>query len=146
MSDIKTLFFSLTILPLLVPLGMCLKTAITSPITLSAMIGCLCISLTWNLFVFVSSQSTLGHNSCVPYFVLRNPPQICCSLVNNVRSDTFGNPMSQKVLAIILHYKRPGMLCLALPARRKVLKLDFQSEFPMSKIIQIFLILFFIEE
>jgi hypothetical protein len=33
------------------------------------------------------------------------------------------------------------MLCLALPARRKVLKLDF-SEFSMSKIIRIFLIFF----
>ena len=31
------------------------------------------------------------------------------------------------------------MLCLALPARRKVRKLDFQSEFSMSKIIRIFL-------
>ena len=49
-------------------------------------------------------------------------------------------------LAIILDYKRPVMLCLALPARRKVLKLDFQSEFSMSKIIRIFLIFFFIEE
>jgi hypothetical protein len=38
------------------------------------------------------------------------------------------------------------MLCLALPARRKVRKLDFQSEFSMSKIIRIFLIFFFIEE
>ena len=34
------------------------------------------------------------------------------------------------------------MLCLALPARRKVRKLDFQSEFSMSKIIRIFLIFF----
>ena len=31
------------------------------------------------------------------------------------------------------------MICLALPARRKVQKLDFQSEFSMSKIIRIFL-------
>ena len=34
------------------------------------------------------------------------------------------------------------MLCLALPARRKVLQLDFQGDFSMSKIIQIFLIFF----
>ena len=34
------------------------------------------------------------------------------------------------------------MLSLALPAQRKVQKLDFQSEFSMSKIIQIFLIFF----
>ena len=40
-------------------------------------------------------------------------------------------------LAILPDYKRPGMLCLALPARRKVQKLDFQSEFSMSKIIRI---------
>ena len=38
-------------------------------------------------------------------------------------------------LAIFPDYKRPGMLCLALPARCKVRKLDFQSEFSMSKII-----------
>ena len=31
------------------------------------------------------------------------------------------------------------MLCLALPARGKVRKLDFQSEFSMSKIIRIYL-------
>jgi hypothetical protein len=36
------------------------------------------------------------------------------------------------------------MLCLALPPRRKVQKLDFQSEFSMSKIIRIFQF-FFIE-
>jgi hypothetical protein len=34
------------------------------------------------------------------------------------------------------------MLCLPLPARHKELKLDFQSEFSMSKIIRIFLIFF----
>ena len=34
------------------------------------------------------------------------------------------------------------MHCLALPAHRKVLKLDFQSEFSMSKITRIFLIFF----
>ena len=34
------------------------------------------------------------------------------------------------------------MLCLALPACHKVQKLDFQSEFSMSKIIRIFLIFF----
>ena len=51
-------------------------------------------------------------------------------------------------LAILPDYKRPGMLCLDLPARCKVQKLDFQSEFSMSKIIRIFLIflIFFIEE
>ena len=42
----------------------------------------------------------------------------------------------------ILDYKCPGMLGLALPARCKVLKLDFQSDFLMSKIIQISLIFF----
>ena len=30
-----------------------------------------------------------------------------------------------------LGYRCPGMLCLALPARRKVPKLEFQSEFSM---------------
>ena len=34
------------------------------------------------------------------------------------------------------------MLCLALPACRKVRKMDFQSQFSMSKIIGIFLIFF----
>ena len=34
------------------------------------------------------------------------------------------------------------MLCLALPARHKVQKLDFQSECSMSKIIRFFLNLF----
>ena len=37
------------------------------------------------------------------------------------------------------------MLCLALPACRKVQKMDFQSQFSMSKIIRIFLNFFFIE-
>ena len=35
------------------------------------------------------------------------------------------------------------MLCLALPACRKVRKMDFQSQFSMSKIIRIFLNFFF---
>ena len=35
------------------------------------------------------------------------------------------------------------MLCLALPACRKVQKMDFQSQFSMSKIIRIFLNFFF---
>jgi inner membrane protein involved in colicin E2 resistance len=55
----------------------------------------------------------------------------------------FGDPIFQRglqKLAILPDYKHPGMLCLALPARRKVQKLDFQSEFSMSKIIQISLI------
>ena len=42
-------------------------------------------------------------------------------------------------LAILRDYERSGMLCLALPARLKVRKLDFQSEFSISKIIRIFL-------
>ena len=42
----------------------------------------------------------------------------------------------------MLDYKYPGTLFLALPARRKVLRLDFLSEFHMSKMIQIFLIFF----
>ena len=46
-------------------------------------------------------------------------------------------------LAIFPDYKRPGMLCLALPAPCKVRKLDFQNEFLMSKIIRISLIFFF---
>ena len=58
----------------------------------------------------------------------------------NLVSDTFGNPFIDSKgltkLAILPDYKRPGMLCLALPARRKVQKLDFQSEFSMSKIIR----------
>ena len=64
--------------------------------------------------------------------------------VFNVGSDTFRNPnfQSHTKLAIILDYKRPGMICLTLPAHRKVLKLDFQSEFSISKIIRIFMIFF----
>ena len=44
-------------------------------------------------------------------------------------SDTFGNPIFEKVtkLAILPNYKCPGMLCPALPPRREVPKLDFQS-------------------
>ena len=45
-------------------------------------------------------------------------------------------------LTILPDYKHPGMLCLVLPAWRKVRKLDFQSEFSMSKIIRISLIFF----
>ena len=45
-------------------------------------------------------------------------------------------------VAIILHYKCPGIICLALPARCKVLKLDFQSNYSMSKINRIFLFIF----
>ena len=74
-------------------------------------------------------------------------PEICTlvsSSVMRVGSDTFGNPIFQNTkLAIFRDYKRPGMLCLALPAQRKVQKLDFQSEFSMSKIIRIFLNFFF---
>ena len=55
-----------------------------------------------------------------------------------------------KQLYEIIHppfdYKLFRMLCLALRPRRKVQKLDFQSEFSMSKIIPIFLNFFFIEE
>ena len=53
-------------------------------------------------------------------------------------------PFSKRLikLAIFLDCKFPGLLCLALPARRKVQKLDFQSEF-LSKIIRIFLNFFF---
>ena len=49
-------------------------------------------------------------------------------------------------LAILYDYEHSWMLCLALPARRKVQKLDFQSEFSMSKIIRFSLNFFFIEE
>ena len=56
--------------------------------------------------------------------------------VLNLRSDTFGK-RSYK-LAILPDYTRPGILCLALPPHREVPKLDFQNEFTMSKIIQIF--------
>ena len=56
-----------------------------------------------------------------------------------VVSDTFGDPIFQKGLAILWDYERTGILCLALPARCKVRKLDFQSEFSMTKIIEDFL-------
>ena len=46
------------------------------------------------------------------------------------------------ILAILADYKHPRMLFLSLPLRRKVQKLDFQSEFSMSKIILTFLIFF----
>ena len=49
-------------------------------------------------------------------------------------------------LAMLLDYKYPKMLYLALPPRLNVQKLDFQSEFSMSKNIQIFLKKIFIEE
>ena len=65
--------------------------------------------------------------------------------VIHLGNDTFGNPIFRKVkmkLVILSDYKCPRMLCLALPPHRKVQKLDFQSEFSMSKIIQIFIILF----
>ena len=52
------------------------------------------------------------------------------SSVMRVGSDTFGNSIFQN----FPNYK---MLCLALPALHKMQKLDFQSEFSMSKIIQI---------
>ena len=45
-------------------------------------------------------------------------------------------------LAILLDYMHLRMLCLALPPCRIVQKLDFQSEFSMSKIIRNFLIFF----
>jgi hypothetical protein len=53
--------------------------------------------------------------------------------MRHLRQPNFSKDLTK--LAIILDYKRPGMLCLALPARHKVLKLDFQSEFSMSNII-----------
>ena len=62
-------------------------------------------------------------------------------LVINVGSDTFGNPIFSEgltKLAKILDFKRTGMLCLALPARRIVPRLDFQSEFSMSKSFDFF--------
>ena len=83
-------------------------------------------------------------------YVLRGRSQTTLSRIINLRSDTFGNPIFQKGLlnqpGFLPDYKRPGMLCLALPAHRKMRKLDFQSEFSMSKIIRIFLNFFFIEE
>ena len=48
-----------------------------------------------------------------------------CIKVINIGSDAFRKPIFQKVLK---NYKYPGMLFLALPARRKVLKLHFQSD------------------
>ena len=57
--------------------------------------------------------------------------------VMRVGSDTFSDPIFQKgldtKLAILSDYKRPGMLCLAFPALRRVRKLNFQSVFSMSK-------------
>ena len=47
---------------------------------------------------------------------------IQCKVIN-LGSDTFGNPIFSNGLtksAILLDYKRPWMLCLALPAHRKV--------------------------
>ena len=58
----------------------------------------------------------------------------------HLRRPHFSKRLSK--LAILPDYKCPRMLCLALPARRKVRKLDFQSEFSMSKIIRISLIFF----
>ena len=39
--------------------------------------------------------------------------------VIRVGSDTFGDPIFQKGLAILPNYKCPGLICLALPARQK---------------------------
>ena len=48
--------------------------------------------------------------------------------VINLGSDTFGNFLKGLTkVAILLDYKCPRMLCLALPPHRKVWKLDFQS-------------------
>ena len=72
---------------------------------------------------------------------------ICQCLVKSLTSEA--TPLETQgitKLAILPDYKRPGMLCLASPACRKVRKMDFQSQFSMSKIIRIFLNFFFIEE
>ena len=47
----------------------------------------------------------------------------------HLQQPNFSNGLTK--LAILPDYELPGMLCLALPARRKVWKLDFQSEFSM---------------
>ena len=49
---------------------------------------------------------------------------------------------SFKISASLPDYKHTRMLCLPLRPRQKVLESDFQSEFSMSKIIQILLIFF----
>ena len=63
-----------------------------------------------------------------------------------LEATTLATQVFKRSYKIILDYKRTGMLCLALPACPKVLKLDFQSEFSISKIIRIFLNFFFIAE
>ena len=48
-------------------------------------------------------------------------------LKRHLQQPNFSNGLTK--LAILPDYKCPGMLCLALPALRKVRKLDFQREF-----------------
>ena len=88
-------------------------------------------------YVFDSSPETF----------LKSSAKLCwqsSALVIILGNNTFGNPIYNSLtkLAILPDYKRPEILCLALQARRKVQKLDFQSEFSMSKIIPISLIFF----
>ena len=64
--------------------------------------------------------------------------------VVNLGSDTFGNPIFRRSYKICHppDNQRPEMLCQAQPRFHEMPKLDFQSEFSMSKIIRIFLIFF----
>ena len=71
--------------------------------------------------------------SCLSYYVLTTYSTIVSWGSKATPSATPFFKTAYKVS----HLPRLGMLCLALPARRKVQKLDFQSEFSMSKIISL---------
>ena len=112
-----------------------------------------CMKMPYNYF-HAGPHICWGPNEIRDHFSCSQTQELCFLVmpypsVMRVGSDTFGDPHFSKgltKLAILPDYKGPGMLCLALPARSKVRKLDFQSEFSKSKIIRNFLNFFFIEE
>ena len=98
----------------------------------------------------IPKQATLFKSSLMParltfitdkgkkYIVIILNAKMCKSKVINLgkghlRQPKFSNGLTK--LAILPDYKHPRMLCLALPPCGKVRKLDFQSEFSISKII-----------
>ena len=72
-------------------------------------------------------------------YITKKATQTGCFLdmkarVVNLGSNTFGNPILNGLtkLAVLLNYKYSKMLCLALPTRPEVPKLDIQSEHQKS--------------
>ena len=84
---------------------------------------------------------SLGDNSNIRWIqqetIVQNNKEYCHeSRKRHLRRPHFSKGLTK--LAILPDYKCPGLICLALPARRKVRKLDFQSEFSKSKSFRIF--------